>query len=561
MKIKGKIILSFFIVILIFSSALGVMFTQLSGVRNNVDLMDKQSTRALNMKEILSLHRAKLITMYDYIVTGEEKYVSEYEASMKAQSELLGRLEAKMTRAEEKKLFKSITETNDLINHGFMNQIVPAVKAGNLDRAQEVNDSVILPYRGTLRDSINELIKIVEDEKQLAIQNANQKMESAVVTLLVILGISIIVSLAISLFISRRITIPLKAIQQASEQIAAGNLRGDELVVKSKDEIGQLTQSINVMTKNVKQLIQEAALITDQVTASSEELTASANEMSSSIEQVASTTEQMASGANSQAEAANEALKTMQDIDMEIKQIGDRTILMEQSSQKGGEASVHGISTVNQSLQQMDQIQAKVVETANVIQELSVKTGEITDILNVIHEITDQTNLLALNAAIEAARAGEHGRGFAVVADEVRKLAEQASASTKQIAGIIHSVQTEATEAVRSMDDVVKEVESGASIFTKNGKSFEEIAGIMEEIINHINEVVAGTKGITEKVDHGVSAMKNIAAISQEASAGTEELAASLEEQNASMQEVNGMATNLSQAAEQLNQAISKFAY
>ena len=559
MKISMKLFLGFFAVIITFTSGLGFMYLQLAGIKENVDEMNRRAERSFQVSEIYSLHRARVLLFEEYVLYQEPKSLEEYKDRSSKIEEMLKQIESKMKTEEQRKLYSAITEANKMINETVLTQIVPAVDAGNMDLASQYDRTVIAAQRSIIRDSISALVETVEMEKQQAIDEAKDKMASSITALFIVIILSILLGIVIALFIARIITKPIKAIQEVSIRIAEGDLTVDKVKVTSKDEVGQLTIAINTMIDNIKSLIKETAMLSQQVAASSEELTASANEISTGIEQVSATTEELASGASTLAEHANNTMDKIQQVSKEIEQINQNANQLGESSHKADLASKNGTDSVKKSMEQMTRIQGNVSSTANIIQGLGEKSKEINQILQVINDIASQTNLLALNAAIEAARAGEQGRGFAVVADEVRKLAEQAEKSTNQISGIVLAVQKEAEESGAAMNHVVQEVQAGTEAMEKNGEAFKEIAEIIDEMNQKIKEVTEAAKQINNSMGMAVESVENIAGISEESSAGTEELAASMEQQNASMQEINGMAASLAKVAENLEEAMAKF--
>lgn len=391
---------------------------------------------------------------------------------------------------------------------------------------------------------------------------ANDRGATTTMWIMIATGVIAAVVLAVlGITIANMITRPLKAVQEVSTRIAAGDLTVDQVQVKSQDEVGQLAVSINTMADNIRNLIREAADISEKVTASSEEMASSSGEMMNGIEQVSATTEELASGSTNQAMHAAETLAMITQVSQGAQEIAEDSATMRESSEQANEASGKGLQSVNQAIEQMQAIEGKVSSTANIVRSLGEKSQEINQILGVINNIAAQTNLLALNAAIEAARAGEHGRGFAVVADEVRKLAEQSSESTNQIADIIQSVQQEASQAEQSMNEVVQEVQVGSEVIDNNGQAFGAIAKVIEEMAARIAQVASASKQINERTNQALQSVENIASISEESSAGAEELAATMEQQSVSSQEINGMADNLATMAEQLNTSIAKFKF
>lgn len=561
MRIGAKLLLGFLTVIITFSIGLGIMFFQIKGIEENVGEMDRRSDRSLELSEIRSLHRAKMTQVLDYILNPDSQYIDNFMNRTTLQNELFEELESSMRTEEQERLFTEAIESNRVLNDTFLNQIVPAIKQRDNNKVQQLNLTVIQLQRRALVDNINQLIEIVQEEKLQAVNQAYDRIANSIAVLFIVITISVILSLGITVLMDRRISNPIKEIQDIGMRIADGDLTVEEVKIRSKDEIGQLTGAINMMANNIRSLVREAAEISNNVASSSEELMGSASEMSNSIEQVSATAEEFASGSEAQSTDALETLKIIQTVAQNVEIINQDSNKIAESSKKANIASDHGLQNVQQSIEQMNMIEGKVSHTSAVIKELGNKTVEINQILEVINDIAEQTNLLALNAAIEAARAGEHGHGFAVVANEVRKLAEQASTSTNEIAEITNAVQTEVEQAGVSMNEVVQEVQAGSEVIDQNGQEFREITNIIDEMSNLIVDVSEAAQQINQESNQAVKAVEHIATITEQSSAGSEELAASMEQQNASMQEINGMASNLAEMAEQLNLNITKFKY
>jgi len=209
----------------------------------------------------------------------------------------------------------------------------------------------------------------------------------------------------------------------------------------------------------------------------------------------------------------------------------------------------------------MQSIHVSVTESNQKIQTLHERSQQITSILDVITGIADQTNLLALNAAIEAARAGEHGKGFAVVADEVKKLAEQSQTSAKQIFELIHSIQLETEQSVTIMAKVSEDVQNGLQVSDEAISKFQVILTSMNDIMPKMNEVSSASDQMSASVQEVAAITEDLAFSAQGNATASEDVAASTEEQLASMEEINASAQALAHMADELKQLISQFNY
>lgn len=230
----------------------------------------------------------------------------------------------------------------------------------------------------------------------------------------------------------------------------------------------------------------------------------------------------------------------MMEMSSGIEEISASTNEVTIASNDALKVAKEGNESIHQAIKQMNAISTTVNELAQSVKGMGEQSTEIGQIVQVINGIAAQTNLLALNAAIEAARAGEHGRGFAVVADEVRKLAEQSSRSTEQIGKIIASIQHLTDDAVRSMEKSLNEVTAGIDLVEQSGENFGKIQDSVQSV---------------------ATLMMECSAASEQMAASTEEVSAAGQEQLASMEEISASATALAKMAEQLNMVVAKFRY
>jgi methyl-accepting chemotaxis protein len=285
-----------------------------------------------------------------------------------------------------------------------------------------------------------------------------------------------------------------------------------------EDEMGQLQNSFDRFVGSIRDtLIQVSETATSvasasaQISSSTEEMAAGSQEQTTQSEEVARAVEQMAKSIAVNSESAGEAAQT---------------------AEQSKIAAEQGGKVVTDTVMEMKQIASIVRESAGTIHNLGKSSDQIGEIIGVIDHIADQTNLLALNAAIEAARAGEQGRGFAVVADEVRKLAEQTTKATKQIAGMIQQIQTDSHSAVRVMTDATKQVDEGITLADRAGISLHEIVEISQKVTHMVSQIAVANEEQSSTSEQISKNMEAIASVTQQTASGTQQIARAAEDLN-----------------------------
>ena len=391
------------------------------------------------------------------------------------------------------------------------------------------------------------------------VQDFNADANRILKTIIIVLSISVLIGAVIIYLFSKHISDPLLKVSHQINEIANGNLAVDDTNITQKDEIGELSANVNRMTSELKDMIGKVSDTAEQVAASSEQLTASAEETSKATEQITESIQSVASGAEEQVNSATKAEMSASDISKGMERITDRMESVTNASTVTKEKSESGQNTIQQTIDQMTFINDKTDIIAQVVNQLGNKSTEIGNIVSLITNVAEQTNLLALNAAIEAARAGEHGKGFAVVADEVRKLAEQSSQSAHQINQLIQDIQIDIKRSVTSMDEGKSAVQDGITFVNQAGNEFEEISRSINEVTSQIEEVSTAVEQITAGTHSMVSAIKDSSKIAEDSAASSQNVAASAQEQNASMEEITAAATTLSNMAEELQESVKKF--
>lgn len=351
---------------------------------------------------------------------------------------------------------------------------------------------------------------------------------------------------------------PVKELSKVAETIANGDLTV-KINVKATGDVAKLVDSMTVMASSLEEFVGNVARNANVAATSAEELSASSEEVNASSEQVSSTIQEIARGGQNLTKLATETKNTVSFVSDATRQVASNAQKTSEGAKKAGIAADAGMKAGQKANAVMTDILRSTQQTAKDMSELDEKSKQIGKIIEVINGISSQTNLLALNAAIEAARAGEAGRGFAVVADEVRKLAEESHKATTQISDMINSIQDGTKRSVDGMNASSRTVQEGTIVVEDALKALEQIAIISKEVGSQVLEISAAAEEASVGVAKVSKDIMEVSAVAEESAAGTQEVSASMEQTVSSMTQVSTAAQALAKGAEELRQLVSKF--
>uniref|UniRef100_C6DZ66 Methyl-accepting chemotaxis sensory transducer n=1 Tax=Geobacter sp. (strain M21) TaxID=443144 RepID=C6DZ66_GEOSM len=354
-------------------------------------------------------------------------------------------------------------------------------------------------------DAVTELVSINEKAATAIYERDVAVYRSSVVVLLVMAGFATLFMGLIGLLIANSISKPLKMVFDTLAEVAGGDLTARS-GIETKDEMGMLAAEVNVMADKLNEIL-------NRVAQNSVEVAAAANQLHGTSEQIATGAEEVAAQTGTVATASEEMAATS-------TEIAQSCHMAAEGGKQATDRAKTGTAVVEQTVLVMNRIAQQVKSSAATVAGLGERSDQIGAIIGTIEDIADQTNLLALNAAIEAARAGEQGRGFAVVADEVRALAERTTRATREIGEMIKSIQSETREAVGAMEEGVREVENGTREAAKSGDSLQEILQQISEVTMQVNQIATAAEEQTATTGEITNNIMQITDVVQDTSRG-----------------------------------------
>ncbi|SOB92626.1 methyl-accepting chemotaxis protein [Ureibacillus xyleni] len=559
MSIGKKIGLGFITIIIVLIASLSIILNQINNINKKVEqAIDEQVYQVELAEEIKFGLAMQGIYVREVALDNNQKTrdnLAHYQNYLDEKIE-------ELTKVANTSVLKEYTEEINKFNNQFnadVEKMWEYYNAGEEEKAFDVinidaeksNVGILENSEKILNYQLEQLDKVTASAKKTV------SLTRTITFSAIIIGF--IIAIIILLYVRRAITNPLVKVVEAAGSIADGDLSQEDMQVRSKDEIGQLSIAFNKMKTNLQELIKNIQSNAEHLTMSAEELSASTEEMTATSEDIAYRISETAEIAATSATASNESSKAMDETASGIQRIAESTQALNQNAQDTSTTAFNGSKTVEKAQSQMKVIKDSTTLVNDLVQKLSKQSEEIGNITQVITNITDQTNLLALNAAIEAARAGEHGKGFAVVADEVRKLAEESKVSASKIVELTNIIKADTENVEKAVSNSLHSVSEGVDIITESGIAFNTIQEAIHSMNDQISDISAASQQISASAEQVAASIVEISNGSTSASDNVQMVAAAVQEQTATMVGVNDVAVELAGKSVELQELIKQF--
>lgn len=558
--LRGKVIVYFMVIALLSAIGFAVMlYNTHQIVGTSKDAIREDLARLSKATEVSMNVGGQVASLRGYLAYGTQDHVDNLRKLSAANEKLTTELLLMATSEAGRKEIVEIKALNTKFLDIADKKLIPPIASGKEPEAKLIASQEMVPLLQALIEKTNAYWSAADKHMKDELKKSVEAEERAEKTAVIIIIVFMILTICSGVYAAQRIVIPLRKVIAFVEQVAEGDLTERKRTILTNDELGQLSEAAVKMRGHLRELVQHLNQMIEQLASSSQQLTASAELSAQASGQIAASISSVATGAEKQVSAIDATAAVVEGMSAGIQEIAASASTIAGTAEKTAEAAQIGGTAVDKAIEQMETIEKAVTHSSSVVTKLGARSQEIGQIVDTISNVASQTNLLALNAAIEAARAGEQGCGFAVVAEEVRKLAEQSQEASKQIAELIMEIQKDTDDAVVAMSEGNQEVSKGAKVVSEAGAAFKEIYALVDKVSSDIREVSAAMQQIAGGSQEIVNSVRDIDSVSKEASTQAQTISAAVEEGSASMEEMAASSQELTKMAEDLKRAVSKF--
>ncbi|MGF7031123.1 methyl-accepting chemotaxis protein [Paenibacillus mucilaginosus] len=558
-SVRQKVVGAFVAVALLTAAASGISYSFLNKIDHSYSsLLEDNSSMLEGVGEVLALTHQQNGMLFAYLVEPSK----EKETSLKALNEQLGgkikELEGLALTEETLSEVQKMGESNQTFAR-LTQKVTEYVDRSEPGLARTEALMWAVPTTQTLEQAAGQI-----SEQQQALLAQRQAENSEVVdatetSMLVISLFVLLFAITIGLLLSRSIVRPMREMVQAAGRIADCDLTVGDLRITSRDEIGELAGAFNRMKASLHEMVSRVGQSAQEVAAAAEELNGSSGQVSEALQQITEIVQDISAGTEQQVGSVQAGVGIIEGVSYQLGSITGITEAADATSAEARRTASSGDEAIRSAMGQMQSILAKMQELSGAVERLGGRSSQIMAANELIAGIAQQTNMLALNASIEAARAGAAGRGFAVVADEVRKLSMQTTEAAAEIARLIEGIRSETAAVVQGAAAGSQEVSRGIGIVEEAGAAFRRIHEAVDDVAGQMLRVSEETKAIAAESRSAVSMMHSVQEVAAAAAESTHSVSHHVEGQFASMEEIVSSSTMLSRMAEELSDLIRKF--